>query len=208
VAGGVGLAVAMEPSPPPAPRHPVAARSTADISPIPAPSLSTSKKRQKPAKPLSQPKLLPGKVRVKIPSLAVDAPMVKLGLNADGSLQVPTDYATAGWWDGGPFPGDVGPAVVVGHVDSRAGPAVFFRLATLEPGATVVITRPDGNVARFAVTKVMEVSKDHFPTKLVYDPTPDAELRLVTCGGSFNSLTGHYVDNVIVFARLTSLSAA
>ena len=143
-----------------------------------------------------------------IPSIGVDATIVRLGLNADGSLQVPTDYATAGWWSGGPLPGERGPAVVVGHVDSKAGPAVFFKLATLQPGRTVEVSRPDESTARFVVTRLMQVSKSAFPTKLVYGPTSDAELRLVTCGGSFDSSTGHYVDNVIVFAKLRSIAAA
>ena len=85
---------------------------------------------------------------------------------------------------------------------------MFFRLSTLQPGRTVEVSRPDGSTARFVVTKLMEVAKSAFPTKLVYGPTPDAELRLVTCGGSFDSSTGHYVDNIIVFAKLTSITAA
>jgi hypothetical protein len=141
-----------------------------------------------------------------IPAIGVDAPMMKLGLNRDGTLQVPTVFAYAGWWSGGPFPGDPGPAVVVGHVSSRAGPGVFYRLRELAPGEVVKISRPGGGVATFRTTRRMEVSKSRFPSELVYGPVQGAQLRLVTCGGAFDSSTGHFVDNVIVFATLVSIT--
>jgi LPXTG-site transpeptidase (sortase) family protein len=152
------------------------------------------------------PEALPGSLRVAIPQIGVNAPMLKLGLNGDGSLQVPADIRVTGWWAGGPFPGDRGPAVVVGHVDSRGGPGVFYRLKSLRRGDSVFVSRPDGKVAAFVVDSMTVVSKDDFPTSRVYGPVGRAELRLITCGGPFDSSTGHYVDNIIVFAHLTALS--
>ena len=201
IGGGVAAGIALRPLTPP-PLGPGALTSPPLQAPVGPPSPSPTPLTHRPLR------FVPGKMRVMIPSIGVDAGIVRLGLNADGSLQVPSDYATAGWWSGGPLPGERGPAVVVGHVDSKAGPAVFFKLATLQPGRTVEVSRPDESTARFVVTRLMEVSKSAFPTKLVYGPTSDAELRLVTCGGSFDSSTGHYVDNVIVFAKLRSIAAA
>jgi sortase (surface protein transpeptidase) len=138
---------------------------------------------------------------VAIPSLGVDAQLVRLGLNADGTLQVPSDFSAAGWYKLGPKPGEPGAAVVVGHVDSTAGPAVFFRLGQLNPGALVRVAWPNGRAVRFRVYAVREYRKTAFPTALVYGETPAPELRLVTCGGPFDQETGHYLDNVVVFAR-------
>jgi sortase (surface protein transpeptidase) len=143
---------------------------------------------------------------VAIPEIGVNAPMLKLGLAGDGSLQVPADIRVTGWWAGGPFPGDRGPAVVVGHVDSRRGPGVFYRLKSLHRGDRVFVSRPDGKVAAFVVDSMTSVSKDAFPTVRVYGPVARAELRLITCGGRFDSSSGHYDDNIIVFAHLTALS--
>ena len=145
-----------------------------------------------------------GYMRVEIPTIGVNAPVIRLGLNSDGTLQVPTVYSQAGWWEGGPVPGDVGPAVIVGHIDSLNGPAVFYRLRDLQPGQAVLVFRPNGTVARFTVQQVTEVSKAAFPSARVYGAVPDAELRLITCGGAFNSSTHHYVDSIIVYASLSS----
>lgn len=140
-------------------------------------------------------------VRLAIPSIGVRSRIIRLGLNPDGTLQVPTDYAVAGWWSGGTRPGDVGPAVIVGHIDSRSGPAVFYRLRALVPGNRIVVWRRDGSVIRYVVQRLREVAKAEFPTQEVYGPVPYVALRLVTCGGAFDRSTGHYVDNVIVYAR-------
>jgi sortase (surface protein transpeptidase) len=105
-----------------------------------------------------------------------------------------------GRWRDGPLPGDVGPAVLVGHVDLNGRPGVFGGLSRLGRGDLVDVSRPDGRVVRFRVTRTLRFSKEAFPTDQVYEPTDRAELRLVTCGGSFNRLTGHYRDNVVVFA--------
>ncbi len=141
---------------------------------------------------------------ISIPAIAVDSALVKLGLNPDGSLAVPTDYAKAGWWAGGTVPGDPGPAVVVGHVDSVNGPAIFYRLRSLRPGDLVQVRRSDHVRVTFVVERVQQIAKDTFPTQEVYAELPYPALRLVTCGGAFDTTTGHYVDNVIVFATIAS----
>lgn len=139
-----------------------------------------------------------------IPSLGVDrSPLVELGKELDGTLEVPSDYDRAGWFAPGPAPGQFGPAVLAGHVDSKDGPAVFYRLAQLRPGAIVDVARADGRVARFSVDKVERYAKDRFPTVAVYgDSNHRAELRLITCGGRFDARTGHYTDNVVAYAHL------
>ena len=140
-------------------------------------------------------------VRIEIPSIAVSAPIIRLGLNPDRTLEVPTDYGDTGWWSGGARPGENGPAVIVGHVDSKTGPAVFFRLSELRPGAEIVVVRRDGSRVRFTVQGSERYPKDEFPTARVYGDTDGSTLRLITCGGVFDSSTGHYVDNTIVYAR-------
>jgi hypothetical protein len=139
-------------------------------------------------------------LRVRVPAIGVDSALAELGLDGSGALAVPADPAAAGWYAGGPAPGEVGPAVVAGHVDSATGPAVFARLGELAPGDEVQVDRADGTVARFTVTRVERHPKDAFPTAAVYRPTPDAQLRLVTCGGAFDRAAGSYEDNVVVFA--------
>ncbi len=140
-------------------------------------------------------------VRIEIPSIGVRAPIIRLGLNPDRTLEVPTDYGDTGWWTGGSRPGETGPAVIVGHVDSQTGPAVFYRLGELRKGDKVVVIRRDGSRARFTVQGSERFPKDEFPTARVYGRTDGPTLRLITCGGAFDSSTGHYVDNTIVYAR-------
>ena len=113
----------------------------------------------------------------------------------------PSDDTVAGWYRSGPAPGDVGPAVLTGHVDSVAGPAVFFRLRDVAVGDPVSVTRTDGTTVRFTVTRVARFPKDAFPTAEVYAPTPRAELRLITCGGAFDRTARSYLDDVVVYAR-------
>jgi len=143
-------------------------------------------------------------VSMTIPTMGiVDSSLVDLGKEADGTLEVPTDYGQAGWFAPGPAPGQFGPAVIAGHVDSKAGPAIFYRLGELQPGATLSVSREDGSTAEFVVDKVERYPKDAFPTAAVYgDTTQRSELRLITCGGEFDSGTGHYVDNVVAYAHL------
>jgi sortase (surface protein transpeptidase) len=141
---------------------------------------------------------------IRIPAIDVSAPVIPLGLNADGTLEVPRDWGQTGWYTGGPNPGERGPAVIAGHVDSTSGPAVFYRLGELRRGALVSIRRADGSRVRFRVRALERRAKDDFPTRRVYGRTAGPELRLITCGGSFDSATGHYRDNTIVFASRVS----
>jgi sortase (surface protein transpeptidase) len=141
-------------------------------------------------------------VRIEIPAIGVSSALVRLGLNPDGTMQVPDDYGVAGWFTGGPAPGDTGPAVIAGHVDSRNGPAIFYRLGTLQSGDAIRIRRADGTTARFLTDTVTRYPKRAFPTQAVFGPEPDPVLRLITCGGRFDRARRSYVDNVIVTARL------
>jgi sortase (surface protein transpeptidase) len=140
---------------------------------------------------------------VQVGRVGVDAEVIPLGLDAAGALEVPADFAQAGWWRSGPEPGERGPAVIVGHVDSRSGPAVFYRLRELVAGDRVTVQRADGTSGEFVVDRVEQHPKSAFPTDAVYGATAAPELRLVTCGGTFDRSTGHYVDNTIVFAHAT-----
>jgi sortase (surface protein transpeptidase) len=141
-------------------------------------------------------------VRLRIPALKVNTSLEPLGLARDGTIAVPTRTDVAGWYRDGPRPGQAGPAVVLGHVDSREGPGVFIDLITLKPGAVIKVDRADHTSVTFRVTRVSRVPKTKFPTDLVYAPTLDQALRLVTCGGGFDKSRGSYRDNVIVFADL------
>lgn len=138
---------------------------------------------------------------VSIPAIGVTSTLQLLHLNSAGALVPPSDFVHAGWYTGGPVPGDPGPAVVAGHVDSFRGPAIFFRLKELTSGDVVSIARSDGSTVRFAVTGVHRYPKNKFPTATVYGPVPDPELRLITCGGSFNRAKRSYRDNIVVSAR-------
>jgi hypothetical protein len=147
---------------------------------------------------------LPGSapVGLAIPSIDVrSTKIVDLGLQDDGSIEVPRDASAPGWFTPGPSPGQLGPAVIAGHVDSSTGPAVFYRLGELRPGARVDVTRADGSVATFSVDRVLTFEKDDFPTGAVYGATTRAELRLITCGGDYDDDTG-YDSNTVVFAHL------
>ena len=144
----------------------------------------------------------PPPVRIEIPSIGVSSALVRLGLNPDGTMQVPGDYGVAGWFTGGPAPGETGPAVIAGHVDSRSGPAVFYRLGALRNGDAINILRADGTTTRFVADNVVRYPKQAFPTQAVFGPTPDPVLRLITCGGRFDRARRSYVDNVIVTAQL------
>ncbi len=143
-------------------------------------------------------------VALTIPSIGVQTSLIRLGLTASGTLQVPPSTAVAGWFTGSPRPGAVGSAVIAGHVDSHVGPGVFFRLSSLRPGDLAYVRRADGTLAVFRVTVVREFAKDSFPTAAVYGPTPDAELRLITCGGTFDPQLRSYLSNTVVYATETS----
>ena len=142
-------------------------------------------------------------VRLQIASIGVDTTLMSLGLRSDGSMQVPTGGFPAGWYSGGPTPGELGPAVIAGHVDMK-GPGVFYKLHDVKAGDQVTVTRADGSKPVFRVTGVGQYLKDQFPTKLVYGNINHSGLRLITCGGTFNSQSGHYEDNLVVFADLVA----
>jgi Sortase domain len=150
-------------------------------------------------------------VAVRIPAIGVTSDLLRLGLNGDGTVEVPPlePDDQAGWYERGPAPGAVGPAVVLGHVDSAEhGPGVFFDLGALAPGDEVEVARADGTVAVFGVDRVERHPKDDFPTLEVYGNTDDAQLRLITCGGDFDSSARSYEDNVIAFATLVRTEPA
>lgn len=134
------------------------------------------------------------------PALVLRQPLLPLGLDDEGQLEVPATAGDIGLWRDGPAPGDMGPAVLVGHVDLKGKKGVFARLTALRPGQRVDVTRADGRVVSFRVTRTLAFPKNRFPTDEVYEPTDGSELRLITCGGSVNRLTGRYRDNVVVFA--------
>jgi Sortase domain len=143
---------------------------------------------------------VPLPVALTIPAIGVRTSLIHLGLTAAGELQVPPSTAVAGWYTGGPRPGAIGPAVIAGHIDSHVGPGVFFHLSQLRPGDQVYVRRADGTLAVFRVTAVTSYAKDRFPTLAVYGPTPDAELRLITCGGAFDPRLRAYLSNTVVYA--------
>ena len=137
-----------------------------------------------------------------MPSLGIDARVGRVGRAVDGTVQVPGRWEDVGWFDGAARPGDAGPAVLLGHVDSRSGPAVFVRLPEARPGTVIEVTAAGGAIRRFRVTQVRQYPKVRFPTDAVYLPVLSPQLRLVTCGGSFDRSTGHYRDNIVVSADL------
>ena len=146
-------------------------------------------------------------VSVAIPAIGVRSPLLRLGLNPDGTMAVP-DLATsaneAAWYEYSVTPGQIGTAVIEGHVDSEVGPAVFYRLGALHPGDHINVALADGMTAVFRVTGVRKYTKSDFPTEMIYGPTHYSSLRLVTCGGTFDYATGHYLSSVVVFASLVS----
>jgi sortase (surface protein transpeptidase) len=144
----------------------------------------------------------PVPVRVEIPRIAVASSLDRLGQAPDRTVEVPRRWEVAGWYAGGTRPGDSGAAVILGHVDSKSGPAVFYRLGELRRGDGVTIRRADGSSVRFVVQRTEQYDKRRFPTDAVYYPTLTPALRLVTCGGQFDYTTGHYRSNVIVFATI------
>ncbi len=139
-------------------------------------------------------------VSLTIPALDLSVELDRIVLDEQGVLVPPADFDRPGWYVGSAVPGDIGPAVIAGHVDSRSGPAVFFDLRALVVGDIVDIGRSDGSTARFTVLGTEQYPKDEFPTQSVYGATPDAELRLVTCGGTFDRAARSYRDNIVVYA--------
>jgi LPXTG-site transpeptidase (sortase) family protein len=146
----------------------------------------------------------PKPVWLTIPAIGVKAPIINLGLNPNGTLQVPRTTTVVGWYTGSPRPGATGSAVIAGHVDSRTGPGIFFWLKNMRRGERIYVQRVDGTLAAFTVTAVRIYTKSNFPTAVVYGPVPDAELRLITCGGTFDYARRGYLSNVVVYARLSA----
>jgi len=147
-------------------------------------------------------------VFLRIPAIGVAVSLSTLGLNPDGTVQVPTDFQQPGWYRLGPSPGQVGSAVILGHVDSYQGPAVFFRLRSLRAGDPVEVSLADGVVVHFAVTTVAIYSKAQFPAQQVYASHGYSALQLVTCGGQFDRATGHYLSNIIAYTSLVATTPA
>jgi sortase (surface protein transpeptidase) len=148
-------------------------------------------------------------VRVVIPAIGVSAPVMRLGLNANGSLQVPPldNHNLAGWYTGSVTPGQYGAAVLLGHVDTWSGGSVFYKIKNLRRGEQVDVVRADGSVAVFSVDGVQKAAKVAFPTSMVFGNPGYPALRLITCGGPFDAATGEYLDNIIVYANLTGSKA-
>jgi hypothetical protein len=156
--------------------------------PVPAPTTTA-------AIPSAPTRLIVGKI-------GINTTLYPLQLRSDGSLQAPPKWQQAGWYAGGVKPGEVGPAVIAGHVDSRAGRAVFYRLRDLGVGDDIDVVTASGQTLHFIVARTQRFAKADFPTADVYGPAPLAEVKLITCTGDFDRSTRSYVDNLIVTAVL------
>ena len=142
-------------------------------------------------------------VRIQVPRVKINTAVSPVGRLADGSMETPEIMEqVTGWYKYSPTPGELGPSVIVGHVDTYKGPSVFWRLRELQPGDVVEVTRTDGSVAKFSVVSVRQFDQSNFPSQDVYGDINHAGLRLITCGGTFNRTTGHYTENTVVFAIL------
>lgn len=159
-----------------------------------------------PGSPVAQPLRPSAPVRVTIPAIRVDAPVMRLGLGPDGSLDVPPAGNTdiVGWYEDGPPPGAKGTAIIAGHVDNAEGPSVFYDLGSVKKGTTVEVLREDGRTAVFSVDAIEVYDNDDFPDRRVYGASEHASLRLITCGGGFSESTG-YQGNVVAYAHLTGV---
>ena len=201
---------------PPAPGPPAAAPTPGPSSPSPAPAASPAaagptvpaakawRPTPVPFARVPQPDEMPERdlrpARIRIPALGVDRRPVALRVLDDGSLQAPRRYPDVGWWKDGPRPGAKGNAVVVGHVDSATGPAVFYGLASLQPGDPIAVTRRDASAVQFRVRTVQRFRLADFPADRVYRRDGPPGLVLITCGGTYDRAAGRYLDNVVVFA--------
>lgn len=198
------------------------AQRRAEVSPVvtssvpparPGPSVTAS---PHPAGPRPIPERTARVVGLKLPTIGLAVKRLEeLTLLPDGSLAAPKNPALPGWYGAGPVPGELGPAIIAGHVDSKTGPAVFARLGQLKPGDsfTVAISDPDASQddaskreVGFTVDRIVHATKKEFPTEEVYGSTPDAQLRLITCSGPYDRVAGSYEDNTVVFATAESSS--
>ncbi|HEX7189293.1 MAG TPA: class F sortase [Actinomycetes bacterium] len=150
-----------------------------------------------------EPPRVPAPRRLRIPAIGVSSRLERLGRHRDRTVEVPRRWHRAGWYEEGPRPGEPGSAVLLGHVDSPFGPAVFGGLEKLSPGARVLVDRSDGSTVAFRVTRIGQYPRARFPLREVYWPSVRRELRLITCGGSYDAAQGGYQDNVVVFAVAT-----
>lgn len=166
---------------------------TATPKPDPVPTRRPSPTRSRP-------------VALTIPALQIDVPLTRLGVNEDWTVEVPTDADKPGWYRLGVAPGQLGSAVILGHVDSALGPAVFYRLSELGAGDLLSVRLADGSVTHFAVDRVVTYPNDEFPARQVYGSHGYRGLQLITCGGGFDAVAGHYLGNVVVYTKLVSVS--
>jgi sortase (surface protein transpeptidase) len=205
----VGLALLLWPDEPkPAPR--AAAVRVEPNAPLPLRVERPEPKRRPKPKPKREPKRdlkiridrnAASPIAVTVPSVGISAPVIPLGLQSNGEIEVPSDFSDAGWREAGPEPGERGAAMMTAHVDSRSsGPAAFYSLKNVERGSDIRVRRKDGSTVVFTAERMEVVPKDNFPTSRVYGRTRLPTLRLVTCGGPFNSAERHYRDNIIVYA--------
>lgn len=170
-----------------------------------APTASSASPTQEPPPPAEKtatPMPASEPVSIEIPSLGVTSEIMDLGLQDDGSMEVPPGAYPAGWYTGAPTPGELGPAIIAAHVDWNGDPGVFFELHEMQPGDDVVVQREDGSTALFRVDEVARYPKGQFPTDAVYGNLDHAGLRLITCGGDFDQAANSYVDNIVVYASL------
>lgn len=181
----------------------VASRTAPTTTSAPVPAVSAATRAPRPTAtegPRTMEAAAP--VRLRIPAIGVDSDLMGLGLQADGTLEVPPTGFPAGWYTGAPTPGELGPAIIAGHVDWDGEAGVFFDLRHLTAGDEIEVSRQDGSTARFRVDRVEHFAKGQFPTELVYADLDHAGLRLITCGGDFDRQLRSYEDNLVVFARL------
>lgn len=210
--GAVTWAATHQVGPPPAPPSSAASdpatRPPASSAPAtPAESAPASAESAPPSPAATRPLPASAPVAVRIPGIGVESPVHGLGLDAEGRLQVPSGerYDEVAWYDGSPTPGEVGPAVLEGHVTGTGyAPSVFFELGDTRKGDLIEVDRADGSTATFEVTEVRSSPKDDFPRIDVYGATDGPELRVITCGGTFDAEAGRHLDNVIVFAELVT----
>lgn len=171
------------------------------VNSIPAPEVTPTVNSEAPqALPRSEP------TRLRISKIGVDTTFISIGQKTDGTMEVPGRYDVVGWYNKAPTPGELGPSIVVGHVDRPGGIAVFWRLRELLPGDMVEIERADGKTVKFKVDRVAQVPQDSFPTEEVYGNIDHAGIRLITCGGTFNRQTRQYTHNTVVYGSMISES--
>ncbi len=170
------------------------------FSPEPVISKSSTLQSDANSANVSLPRSVP--TRLRIDGIRVDAPMIALGLDKSGAMQTPNNGNDTGWYTGAPTPGEMGPSIIAAHVDTKSGPAVFWKLGQIEIGAIVEIDRADGTTARFRVEAVEQYLQSEFPTEKVYGNTSHAAVRLITCGGVYDQNSKQYTHNTVVFGSL------